>query len=77
MSEPVRVSLDDVERAAELIKDIAVRTPMEESRWLSALTGHPVLLKCENLQRAGSFKVRGAYTRMSHLTAESVIATTV
>jgi threonine dehydratase len=70
MAEPVRVSLDDVEQAAELIKDIAVLTPMEESRWLSALTGHPVLLKCENLQRAGSFKVRGAYTRMSHLTAD-------
>ena len=43
---------------------------MEESRWLSALTGSPVLLKCENLQRTGSFKVRGAYTRMSHLTDE-------
>jgi threonine dehydratase len=70
MAEPLRVSLDDIEQAAELIKDIAVLTPMEESRWLSALTGHPVLLKCENLQRAGSFKVRGAYTRMSHLTAD-------
>jgi threonine dehydratase len=70
MAEPVPVSLHDVEQAAELIKDIAVRTPMEESRWLSALTGHAVLLKCENLQRAGSFKVRGAYTRMSHLTAD-------
>jgi threonine dehydratase len=70
MAEPVRISLQDVEEAAELIKDIAVLTPMEESRWLSALTGHPVLLKCENLQRAGSFKVRGAYTRMSHLTPE-------
>ncbi len=43
---------------------------MEEARWLSQLTGHPVLLKCENLQRTGSFKIRGAYTRMSHLTEE-------
>ena len=43
---------------------------MEESRWLSALTGSPVLLKCENLQRTGSFKVRGAYTRMWHLSEE-------
>ena len=33
---------------------------MEQSRWLSALVGGPVSLKCENLQRAGSFKVRGA-----------------
>jgi threonine dehydratase len=43
---------------------------MEESRWLSALTGSSVMLKCENLQRAGSFKIRGAYTRMSRLSAE-------
>ena len=43
---------------------------MEESRWLSALTGGPVLLKCENLQRTGSFKIRGAYVRISRLTDE-------
>src|SRR5690348_15117386 len=42
---------------------------MEESRWLSALVGGPVLLKCENLQRTGSFKIRGAYLRMSRLSA--------
>jgi threonine dehydratase len=70
MGDAVQVSLDDVEQAAELIKAIAVRTPMEESRWLSALTGSNVHLKCENLQRTGSFKIRGAYTRMSHLTSE-------
>jgi threonine dehydratase len=70
MSDVVRVSLADVERAAETIKPLALRTPMEESRWLSALTGSAVMLKCENLQRTGSFKVRGAYTRMSHLSDE-------
>ena len=43
---------------------------MEQSRWLSALVGGPVWLKCENLQRTGSFKIRGAYTRISRLTAE-------
>ena len=43
---------------------------MEESRWLSAVAGGPVLLKCENLQRTGSFKIRGAYLRMSRLTDE-------
>jgi len=43
---------------------------MEESRWLSAIAGGPVLLKAENLQRAGSFKIRGAYTRMSRLSPE-------
>lgn len=70
MSEVVGVSLADVERAAETIKPLALRTPMEESRWLSALTGSSVMLKCENLQRTGSFKVRGAYTRMAHLSDE-------
>ena len=67
MTDVAGVSIADVERAAELITDIAVRTPMEEARWLSALTGSPVLLKCENLQRTGSFKIRGAYTRMANL----------
>src|SRR4051794_30142068 len=43
---------------------------MEESRWLSALAGGPVSLKCENLQRTGSFKARGAYVRIARLTAE-------
>lgn len=70
MTDVVSVSIEDIERAAELIKDFAVRTPMEESRWLSALTGSSVLLKCENLQRTGSFKVRGAFTRMSALSPE-------
>jgi threonine dehydratase len=70
MTGQVQVSIEDIEQAAELVTDIALRTPMEESRWLSALTGCPVKLKCENLQRAGSFKIRGAYNRMSHLSAE-------
>jgi threonine dehydratase len=70
MAETVEVSLADIEQAADLVGAIALRTPMEDSRWLSALTGGPVRLKCENLQRAGSFKIRGAYNRMSHLSAE-------
>jgi threonine dehydratase len=64
------VTLDDVEAAAGLLDGVAIRTPMEESRWLSSLVGGPVLLKCENLQRTGSFKIRGAYVRMSHLSPE-------
>ncbi len=70
MSDVVQVSVEDIEQAAKLIEGVAVRTPMEEARWLSQLTGHPVLLKCENLQRTGSFKIRGAYNRMSHLSEE-------
>ena len=58
---------DDVAAARELLDGVAVLTPMEESRWLSALAGGPVGLKCENLQRTGSFKARGAYVRMARL----------
>src|SRR5215203_617702 len=57
-------------RARDLLDGVAIRTPMEESRWLSKIAGGPVLLKAENLQRAGSFKIRGAYTRMSGLSDE-------
>ncbi len=60
-------TLTDIEAAQELLRGVAIRTPIEESRWLSAAAGGPVLLKCENLQRTGSFKIRGAYTRMSKL----------
>ena len=64
------VELGQIREAARILDGIAIRTPMEESRWLSALVGGPVLLKCENLQRTGSFKIRGAYLRMSRLTPE-------
>jgi threonine dehydratase len=64
------VSLSDIEEARDLLEGVAVRTPMEHSRALSLDIGSEVYLKCENLQRAGSFKVRGAYVRMAKLTAE-------
>ena len=64
------VSLADIEAAREVLRGVSIETPMEESRWLSALVGGPVFLKCENLQRTGSFKARGAYTRISRLTEE-------
>jgi threonine dehydratase len=64
------LTVGEVEAAAELLRGIAIRTAMEESRWLSSIVGGPVLLKCENLQRTGSFKIRGAYVRMSRLSDE-------
>ncbi|MGB0102427.1 MAG: threonine ammonia-lyase [Nocardioides sp.] len=70
MSETPVVGLADVQAARDLLRGVAIETPMEESRWLSALAGGPVSLKCENLQRTGSFKARGAYVRISRLTAE-------
>ncbi|TYP86255.1 threonine ammonia-lyase [Blastococcus xanthinilyticus] len=62
------VSGADVEAAAELIGGVVRRTPLEHSRGLADLVGGPVWLKCENLQRTGSFKIRGAYTRIARLT---------
>jgi threonine dehydratase len=62
--------LDDARAAARLLEGVATRTPVESSRALSQIAGTDVYLKCENLQRAGSFKVRGAYVRMARLTAE-------
>lgn len=60
--------LADVRAAAVLLDGVARRTPVESSGALAELVGGPVVLKCENLQRAGSFKIRGAYTRISRLT---------
>jgi threonine dehydratase len=59
-----------VAAAAELLADVVRHTPLEGSRALAGRVGGPVWLKCENLQRAGSFKIRGAYTRLSRLSAE-------
>lgn len=64
------VTLADIEAARELLRDVIRPTPMEHSRALSAKVDGEVYLKLENLQRAGSFKIRGAYTRMSRLTPE-------
>src|SRR5436305_6554807 len=62
------VTRGDVESARELLTNVARLTPVEGSRPLSELVGGPVLLKCENRQRAGSFKIRGAYVRIARLT---------
>src|SRR6476469_6336703 len=64
------VTLADIEAVVDLVDEVAIRTTMEESRWLQALVGGPVLLKCENLQRTGSFKIRGAYVRLARLNEE-------
>ena len=63
------VTLDDIRAAAKLLDGVIAHTPVEMSRALARETGSPVYLKCENLQRAGSFKVRGAYVRMAKLSA--------
>jgi len=62
------VELKDIQDAAERLSSIIVRTPLISSPVLDELTGGRVLLKAENLQRTGSFKIRGAYNLLSQLT---------
>ncbi|MFC7448824.1 threonine ammonia-lyase [Rhodococcus daqingensis] len=64
------VTRDQIAAADELLAPVIRRTPMLASRVLSKRCGHDVWLKCENLQRTGSFKPRGAYNRIANLTAE-------
>ena len=61
------VTLDDIRAARALLDGVIRVTPVEPSRPLTALLGGAAWLKCENLQRAGSFKVRGAYVRIARL----------
>ena len=61
------VTIDDIEAAADRLAPIAVRTPLVSSPVLDELVGGRVLLKTENLQRTGSFKIRGAYNMLSRL----------
>jgi threonine dehydratase len=63
------VTLDAVRGAAKTLSGVARMTAIEGSRHLSSLVGAPVAFKCENLQRTGSFKLRGAYTRIAGLSA--------
>ncbi len=66
-SEP-RVTLEDVEAARERIADVVHRTPLDTSRTFAEMSGAAsVGLKLENVQRTGSFKIRGAYNTMAQL----------
>ncbi len=61
------VGPDQVRAARTLLAPVIRQTPLTASRPLAERVGGPVWLKCENLQRAGSFKIRGAYTRLAGL----------
>ena len=72
-ADPERVGLPtfaDIESAAGQIAGVAHRTPVATSRTIDDRTGARVFFKCENLQRAGAFKFRGAYNALSRLTAD-------
>ena len=62
-------TLADFEQARSNVRQVAIETPILHSNFLSSLVGHEVFLKAENLQRTGAYKLRGAFNRMSKLTA--------
>jgi threonine dehydratase len=62
-----RPRVEEIAAAREVFSGVTLETPLVHSWVLSELIGGPVYLKCENLQRTGSFKVRGAYLRISRL----------
>jgi threo-3-hydroxy-L-aspartate ammonia-lyase len=64
------VTYDDVKAAAGRLEGVAHRTPVATSRTLDARLGGRLFLKCENLQRAGAFKFRGAYNAIARLSPE-------
>jgi threonine dehydratase len=61
------VTLREIEQAREVVSDVARRTQLIESRYLSRTTGGTIALKAENLQRTGSFKLRGALNKIAQL----------
>ncbi|MEM0492507.1 MAG: threonine ammonia-lyase [Candidatus Thermoplasmatota archaeon] len=62
------LTLKDISKAYDIIKPIVRHTPIEKSKTFSNLTKENVYLKLENLQTTGSFKIRGAYNKIYHLT---------
>lgn len=64
------MDLEDIRSAQERITGVVRDLPVREARWLSEEVGGPVYLVTENLQRSGSFKIRGAYNRIAQLSAE-------
>lgn len=61
-------TLSDFAAALTNVRQVATETPVLHSHYLSKLVGQEIWLKCENLQRTGAYKVRGAFNRMSKLT---------
>ena len=72
------VGAGEIERAARDLEGVIVRTPLLRAPWVEERVGGEIALKCENLQRAGAFKIRGAYTMVARLStadrAKGVIA---
>lgn len=63
------MNLEDINDAAKLLEGVIKKTPSISAGWIEKKYGVDVTFKCENLQRAGSFKIRGAYNRIARLSA--------
>lgn len=68
------VGLEDIQKALNNIRPHVHKTPLIYSNSFSKMTGAEVFIKAENLQKTGSFKVRGAFNRMISMTEDKVIA---
>ena len=66
-NQPAQISISDFELARERAKDIVLHTPIIPSTYLSQRFGGKIVLKAENLQRAGAFKVRGGLNKLFNL----------
>lgn len=71
MTTALPVTFDDIRDAAARLNGIAHHTPVLTSRTLNALVGAQVFIKCENFQRIGAFKFRGAYNAAAQLPPNS------
>ncbi|MCG5466620.1 pyridoxal-phosphate dependent enzyme [Micromonospora sp. MED01] len=71
MTHHLSVTVDDVHAAAKRLAGVAHRTPVLTSRSLDRLVGANVFIKCENLQRVGAFKFRGAYNAVARLDGDA------
>ncbi|MFV1963540.1 MAG: threonine/serine dehydratase, partial [Acidimicrobiia bacterium] len=68
------ITIDDINDARSRFKGLVTTTPIIKSHSFSAMSGREVYLKAENMQRAGSFKLRGALNVMSRLKGQPVVA---
>ncbi len=64
------IGMDEVREAEKVLSSVVKKTPVEHSRTFSEISGNEVFLKLENLQTTGSFKIRGAYNKIYHLSEE-------
>ncbi|MCS6837852.1 MAG: threonine ammonia-lyase [Bdellovibrionaceae bacterium] len=66
----LKVTFSDIQKAAQVIENVTHRTPLEASHTASSMLGASCYFKLENLQKTGSFKIRGAYNKIHSLSAE-------